>query len=884
MGEVKRNFVSFQVAFVIFMFCFSSLTFSHVPDYSNPNDINSYDDYNNGGEDTGTEDTEDEAGDQEDNGDTGDDGPPEEEQPEEPAAPAGKEEEEEESDTEEETPEDDVEEDQEDNNEENTNETEEEPTNETQDEQPEENTTEEEPDVGTMKSLSFVSPMCCPPIPRPSLSLDPDDAEGCDESSSITVTNTADEEKDLAKNVVLEITVVKGSEYVDSVDYDGDIGDIPAGESVDFPFTISTNSAWDTAPADAEIKIKITVTNEDNWPLHNEGKHAHYTLLRCLDCSYWETEGGCNTDPDCDWCDKCNNGKVNQWLEDRCVPAETDCGYDCVQGYCGAECDKDEDCPCPQDKCVDLTWYDYPLHGTCPHCPCLCHDGTGSGQPCESQTVNCDDGDPCTLDSCDAVTGCSHEPIQDCCMDDSDCPDDYYDCVGNSVMWHDVYCDQSTHTCEEDTQEEENCDDYNQDDCDGTWWIHQTGECVENGDVHCAIASSTGNCDNDLYCDGQETCDVGECFDGIAIDCSHLDDQCNEGICNEDDDQCEQVPANEGDPCDDGLFCNIGEICQSGICTGGSPRDCSAYDKDVNECFYDPDAIDFTYDFYDFDSVCDEDQDECTEKPSNWEDLITHECDIVECGAECEEEDLSQCTDTERCNGFKRETRSVTDCSDVCECEYDCWSGGVCDIDCGAECETDEDCPVGICADDCTCVGECTTDEDCNHLDNDYCSGDSLMHEEGVCIDYYCEVSPPTEVKYCYYYEEYCDGNEVWYEQGYCNPSTVSCDSESYFIEDCYFYNQYCSGTEVWYEEGYCNLGYCDSNEDFVEDCNDDLYCNGQETCDAGECFDGTAIDCSGFNLDSIETCFYMPDGIDYTWDYFAGFTSECNEETDSCT
>ena len=130
MGEVKRNFVSFQVAFVIFMFCFSSLTFSHVPDYSNPDDINSYDDYNNGGEDTETEDTEDEDNDQEDNGDTGDDTT---------TTVEG----EETTTTISEEPE------------ENTNETEEEPTNETQDEQPEENTTEEEPDVPTKERAAF---------------------------------------------------------------------------------------------------------------------------------------------------------------------------------------------------------------------------------------------------------------------------------------------------------------------------------------------------------------------------------------------------------------------------------------------------------------------------------------------------------------------------------------------------------------------------------------------------------------------------------------------------------------------------------------------------------------------------------------------------------
>ncbi len=117
--------------------------------------------------------------------------------------------------------------------------------------------------------------------PRPSLSLDPDGAEGCDATYTIMVTNTGDEEDDDAENVILEITVVKGSEYVDNVEYDGLVGDIENEESVPFEFTILTNDDWDSAP-DEEIKIKITVTNEDVWPSHNEGKKAHYTLLHCV--------------------------------------------------------------------------------------------------------------------------------------------------------------------------------------------------------------------------------------------------------------------------------------------------------------------------------------------------------------------------------------------------------------------------------------------------------------------------------------------------------------------------------------------------------------------------------------------------------------------------
>jgi hypothetical protein len=29
-------------------------------------------------------------------------------------------------------------------------------------------------------------------------------------------------------------------------------------------------------------------------------------------------------------------------------------------------------------------------------------------------TLDCDDSDPCTADGCDGVTGCFHDPIQEC--------------------------------------------------------------------------------------------------------------------------------------------------------------------------------------------------------------------------------------------------------------------------------------------------------------------------------------------------------------------------------------------------------------------------------------------------------------------------------------
>jgi len=67
--------------------------------------------------------------------------------------------------------------------------------------------------------------------------------------------------------------------------------------------------------------------------------------------------------------------------------------------------------------------------------------------------------------------------------------------------------------------------------------------------------------------------------------------------------------------------------------------------------------------------------------------------------------------------------------------------------------------------------------------------------------------------------------------------------------------------------------------------CDDGVYCNGPEIC-AGVlgCQAGSSIDCSSYNLSGISTCAYSPDNKPYTFDYFTGFTSVCNEDPDGCT
>lgn len=76
--------------------------------------------------------------------------------------------------------------------------------------------------------------------------------------------------------------------------------------------------------------------------------------------------------------------------------------------------------------------------------------------------------------------------------------------------------------------------------------------------------------------------------------------------------------------------------------------------------------------------------------------------------------------------------------------------------------------------------------------------------------------------------------------------------------------------------------GLIDNKNNICND--DDLFCNGKSVCMGEQGCVLEPVDCSANNLAAIFTCSNNPDNNQYTIDSFAGFTSTCNEETDSCT
>ncbi|NOX58756.1 MAG: S8 family serine peptidase, partial [Planctomycetes bacterium] len=101
-----------------------------------------------------------------------------------------------------------------------------------------------------------------------------------------------------------------------------------------------------------------------------------------------------------------------------------------------------------------------------------------------------------------------------------------------------------------------------------------TADSCNEGTNSCDNTPNNANCDNGLFCDGAETCDaVSDCQPGTPINCSDgvgcTDDSCNEGT-----NSCDNAPNNAS--CDNGLFCDGAETCDVLLdCQAGTAVDCN---------------------------------------------------------------------------------------------------------------------------------------------------------------------------------------------------------------------------------------------------------------------------------------------------------------------
>ena len=441
---------------------------------------------------------------------------------------------------------------------------------------------------------------------------------------------------------------------------------------------------------------------------------------------------------------------------------------------------------------------------------CLDGDACTIGDHCEEgvcvgKAIDCDDENPCTKDSCDGLGGCKSEPQVAVC-DDGD------PCTLGDLCTEGVCQGTATLTCDDGNP----CTD---DSC---------------GEAGCVYTANEGGCDDGNACTEGDACADGACVGAMVA--------CDDGnLCTTD--SCDVakgcVTANNTQPCDDGDTCTLGDICADGGCVaGGEALAC----QDGNPCT--DDGCDaglgciFTANQVDCDdkNACTT-SDVCAEGACLGSGSLAcddgNPCTIDSClpGGGCSYENaVGICNDGDACT-----------VNDTCQ-EGQCVSGSVLSCDDGNPC-TDEVCEGGDCIftpnqSDCDDGNTCTVSDVCKA---GACMGSSaLVCDDGnVCTVDSC--LPETGCAYANAVGSCDDGNACT-----VNDICVDGDCESGLLLTCDDDNpctdQVCEGGDCIFTPN--------SN-----DCDDGNACTQGDVCKGGWCSFTASLDCSDDNPCTDDAC-----------------------------
>jgi len=172
------------------------------------------------------------------------------------------------------------------------------------------------------------------------------------------------------------------------------------------------------------------------------------------------------------------------------------CGFAIAKSYCGFDtslCDEGD--PCSFDSCDDLLCVHSALASCCEWgsqcsdgdtCTAdLCENGPAgscSNTPagCCSLDIQCDDADPCTTDSC-TNGSCTHVPLPECCGADAEC-EDGNPCTVDACIAN--TCTNTDHCCQSDTECDDGDDSCATETCENGWcmesWVGEPACCLED--------------------------------------------------------------------------------------------------------------------------------------------------------------------------------------------------------------------------------------------------------------------------------------------------------------------------------------------------------------------------------------------------------------------
>ncbi len=188
----------------------------------------------------------------------------------------------------------------------------------------------------------------------------------------------------------------------------------------------------------------------------------------------------------------CSKSDDTECLKSQCDPKTAKCSLQPVKA--GTACDDEKPCTVGE---------------TCANG--LCGSGKVNG---------CDDGDACTVDSCDAKLGCQHAAKS--CTDGNECTVEG--------------CDAKTGNCTAPKPADK-------------------GALCNGDNKGCTVGDA---------CDG-----AGACAIGSAVACKQPADPCKEALCQDkggSDYLCVEATRKDGSDCDKDGSCKVGAVCKAGAC------------------------------------------------------------------------------------------------------------------------------------------------------------------------------------------------------------------------------------------------------------------------------------------------------------------------------
>ena len=432
----------------------------------------------------------------------------------------------------------------------------------------------------------------------------------------------------------------------------------------------------------------------------------------------------------------------------------------------------------------------------------------GADNNCDGVTDegSCDDGNPCTEDSCDGKGGCGHKAL-----DGASCDADGNVCTQNDA------CVGAKCT----PGKAKNCDDLNA--CTQDACLPSSG-CTQTADD--GAPCSDGN-----PCTIGDTCKGAGCTPGTPKACAG-GDACTLAKCNLGDGTCTYANAGNGTPCDDSLNCTQDDACGAGLCVG-LPVACT----DGNACTLD---------------ACDP-KSGCTFKALG--------AGLCSDGSACTSGDacvlgacIGQavvCDDNNAC--------TLDQCDPLSGCVHAFLSGACED---GDPCTSGDVCSSGVCSSGAN-ICPCKVDSDCPE-DGDVCNG--VLFCDTASLPYGCKLKAGSVVACS---ANACNTATCDAKTGACGLAPVvdgaACDADGSLCSQ----NDACqagvctAGSGVNCGDGNaCSADSCDAVKGCVNtalsatacDADGDL-CTQNDSCKAGTCIPGKPLICDDNDLCTADAC-----------------------------